>query len=102
MTHTFIRVRKRAGVPADVHLHSLRHFQATILDPVIPERQKQARMGWATVRIARHYTDGIAEEDRRAAEHVGRVLDDAGERESSDTPQDGQQELAPDVPASAC
>ena len=100
MTHTFIKIRKRAGLAADVHLHSLRHFQATILDPVIPERQKQARMGWATVRMARHYTDGIAAEDRRAAEHVGRVLDNEGERESNDPPQDGQQELAPDGPAS--
>ena len=98
MTHTFIKVRKRAGLAADVHLHSLRHFQATILDPVIPERQKQARMGWATVRMARHYTDGIAAEDRRAAEHVGRVLGNDGGGESTSAPQDGQQELALDVP----
>jgi integrase len=74
MSHTFIKVRRHAGIAADVHLHSLRHFQATILDPIIPESQKQARMGWSTVRMARHYTDGIATEDRRAAEHVARVL----------------------------
>ena len=101
MTHTFIKVRKRAGLTADVHLHSLRHFQATILDPVIPERQKQARMGWATVHMARHYTDGIAAEDRRAAEHVGRVLDNDGRGESTGAPQDAQQELALDVPTAA-
>lgn len=58
MSHTFIKVRRQAGIASDVHLHSLRHFQATILAPVIPERQKQARMGWSTVRMARHYTDG--------------------------------------------
>ena len=31
-------------------------------------------MGWATVQMARHYTDAITEEDRRAAEHVGQLL----------------------------
>ena len=65
MSHTFIKVRRSAGIAADVRLHSLRHFQATILDPIIPESQKQARMGWSTIRMARHYTDGIATEDRR-------------------------------------
>ncbi|MGO9456159.1 MAG: tyrosine-type recombinase/integrase [Acidimicrobiales bacterium] len=74
-SHAFSRVRTLAGVPADVHLHSLRHFQATALDSVISERQKQARLGWATVHMARHYTDGIEEEDQRAAEHIGRLLD---------------------------
>ncbi|MGH8980696.1 MAG: tyrosine-type recombinase/integrase [Acidimicrobiales bacterium] len=68
------RLRKKAGLPADIHLHSLRHFHATALDPVISERQKQARLGWSTVHMARHYTDGVPAEDRRAAEHVGRLL----------------------------
>lgn len=90
MTNAFTKVRKRAGVAADVHLHSLRHFQATILDPVIPERQKQARMGWSTVQMARHYTDGIAEEDRRAAEHVALLLEADEGRDSIDVPQFGQ------------
>lgn len=85
-SHAFAKLRVTAGVAADVHLHSLRHFQATALDPVISERQKQARLGWATVHMARHYTDGIDEEDRRAAEHIGRLL--AGD-ESGD-PQAGQ------------
>jgi integrase len=76
MSHAFARLRERAGVPADVHLHSLRHFQATVLDPVISEAQKQARLGWSTVHMAGHYTDGIDEEDRRAAEHVERLLGD--------------------------
>jgi hypothetical protein len=26
------------------------------------------------VHMARHYTDGVPAEDRRAAEHIGRVL----------------------------
>jgi integrase len=84
ISHGFIRIRKRAGLPSNLHLHSLRHFQATVLDAVISERQKQARMGWSTVQMARHYTAAVHEEDRRAAEHVGRIL--AGKEE----PQDGQ------------
>jgi integrase len=74
-SHAMTRLRKKAGVAADVHLHSLRHFHATVLDPVVSEAQKQARLGWSTVQMARHYTDGVAEEDRRAAEHVAALLD---------------------------
>ncbi len=77
MSKAFTRLRTQAGVALDVHLHSLRHFQATALDAVISERQKQARLGWSTVRMARHYTDAVSVEDRRAADHVGRLLDDA-------------------------
>ena len=61
--------------PKDLRLHSLRHFQATSLDTVIPERQKQARLGWSTVHMARHYTDAISSEDQKAAEHIGSLLD---------------------------
>jgi integrase len=74
MSHAFGRIRAAAGVPADVHLHSLRHFQATVLDPIISEAQKQSRLGWSTVHMARHYTDGLEEEDRRAAEYIGVLL----------------------------
>jgi integrase len=74
MSHSFARIRDKAGVSKDIHLHSLRHFQSTVLDSVISEAQKQARMGWATVQMARHYTDAITEEDRRAAQHVGELL----------------------------
>jgi integrase len=73
-SHAMTRLRQKAGVKADVHLHSLRHFHATVLDPVISEAQKQARLGWSTVQMARHYTDGVAAEDRRAAKHVGELL----------------------------
>jgi integrase len=76
VSHGFAVIRKRAGVAADIHLHSLRHFHATVLDPLVSERQKQSRLGWATVHMARHYTDSIPEEDRRAADHVGRLLND--------------------------
>jgi len=76
-THAFGKLRVLAGVAADVHLHSLRHFQATVLDPVISEAQKQSRLGWSTVHMARHYTDRIGDEDRRGADHVGALLDDA-------------------------
>jgi integrase len=74
VSHAFTTARRRAGVAPDVHLHSLRHFQATLLDPLVSERQKQSRLGWATVHMARYYTDAIPEEDRRAAVHVGEVL----------------------------
>ncbi len=77
LSHAFTKVRKAAGVANDVHLHSLRHFQATVLDPVISESQKQTRLGWSTVHMARHYTDGVEAEDRRAAEYLGDLL--AGE-----------------------
>jgi integrase len=83
LSKAFAKARKSAGVAVNVHLHSLRHFQATTLDNVISEKQKQSRLGWATVHMARHYTDAIAEEDRRAAEHVGRVL--AESREPQET-----------------
>ncbi|MGH9016199.1 MAG: tyrosine-type recombinase/integrase [Acidimicrobiales bacterium] len=74
LSHTFASIRARAKVAADVHMHSLRHFHATTLDPVISEAQKQARLGWSTVKMARHYTDSVPEEDRRAADHVGSLL----------------------------
>jgi len=74
MSHAFGRIRESAGVPSDVHLHSLRHFQATALDPIISEAQKQSRLGWSTVHMARHYTDGLDAEDRRAADHIGSLL----------------------------
>ena len=64
---------------SDVHLHSLRHFQSTRLDTVISEAQKQARMGWASVHMSRHYTDAITEEDRRAAEHIGEALGESAD-----------------------
>ena len=75
VSHSFTKVRVAAKLPKDLHLHSLRHFQATSLDAVIPERQKQARLGWSTVHMARHYTDVISSEDRKAAEHIGSLLD---------------------------
>lgn len=73
-THAFTRLRRKAGIAADTHLHSLRHCHATALDPVVFEAQKQARLGWSTVQMARHYTDGLADEDRRAADHIGQLL----------------------------
>ncbi len=85
MSHAFRRIRDAAGIAGDVHLHSLRHFQATALDPVISEAQKQSRLGWSTVHMARHYTDGVEEEDRRAAEHIGALLSG----DADDAPQVG-------------
>jgi integrase len=85
MSKAFARIRVAAGVSTDVHMHSLRHFQATVLDAVISEAQKQSRLGWSTVHMARHYTDSVEDEDRRAAEHIGTLLGATGE-----APQVGQ------------
>jgi integrase len=79
VTHAFTKTRNAAGLPKDLHLHSLRHFQATSLDTVIPERQKQARLGWSTSHMARHYTDAIRSVDQDAATHIGAILDDRSE-----------------------
>jgi integrase len=74
ISHAFAKIRTKAKVASDIHLHSLRHFHATQIDSVISEAQKQVRLGWSTVQMARHYTDGVPEEDRRAANHIGRLL----------------------------
>jgi integrase len=74
LSKAFSRARIDAGLPPDLHLHSLRHFQATALDTIVSERQKQSRLGWSTVHMARHYTDPVDEQDRLAAEHLGRLL----------------------------
>jgi integrase len=75
VSRAFTKARKAARLPGDLRLHSLRYFQATSLDCVIPERQKQARLGWSTVQMARHSTEAISSEDKRAAEHIGNLLD---------------------------
>lgn len=85
MSHAFSKVRATAGVPSDIHLHSLRHFQATALDSVISEAQKQSRLGWSTVQMARHYTDSVPDEDRRAAQHLGDLLEDSSRDRQSST-----------------
>ncbi|MHB8438236.1 MAG: tyrosine-type recombinase/integrase [Acidimicrobiales bacterium] len=77
ITKHFAAVRKQANVPDDVQpIHGWRHFQATELDGVISERQKQHRLGWSTTHpaMSRHYTDAVDEEDRRAATHIQTVL----------------------------
>jgi integrase len=94
MSHEFTKVRTKAKTAKDIHLRSLRHFQATALDRVIPERQKQARLGWSTVHMARHYTDVIADEDLWAAEHIGRLLEGAEQAEGAGEPQTGQESVA--------
>ena len=83
MSHTFAIIRNKGKIASDVHMHSLRHFHATVLDPVISEAQKQTRLGWSTVKMARHYTDSVPEEDRRAAAHVGKILSSGGARSRS-------------------
>ena len=74
ISHAFKKMVKASGVDSDIHLHSLRHFQATLIDPLSSERQKQARLGWSTTHMARHYTDPITEEDIKIASEVGRQL----------------------------
>jgi len=79
LSHVFAKARRAAGASSELHLHSLRHFQATAIDAVISERQKQSRLGWSTAHMARHYTAAVVEEDRRAAEHMGRLLAGRGD-----------------------
>jgi len=74
ISHSFMKVVKASGVDSAIHLHSLRHFQATLIDPLSSERQKQARLGWSTTHMARHYTDPITKEDVKIASEVGRQL----------------------------
>ncbi|WP_276961141.1 tyrosine-type recombinase/integrase [Ferrimicrobium acidiphilum] len=74
ISHGFMKARARSQIAGDIHLHSLRHFQATALDAVISEKQKQSRLRWTNAVMARHYTDSVPDEDRRAAEHIGRLL----------------------------
>jgi hypothetical protein len=54
---------------------------ATELDSVISESQKQARLGWSTVQMARHYTDSVSAEDQRAADHMGDLFGELGSRD---------------------
>ena len=35
LSRAFLDARKKAGLPDDLNLHSLRHFQATALDTVM-------------------------------------------------------------------
>ncbi|SHE58526.1 hypothetical protein SAMN02745225_01056 [Ferrithrix thermotolerans DSM 19514] len=44
------------------------------LDPIISDRQKQARLGWSNSMMARHYIDAISAEDQRAARYLASVL----------------------------
>jgi len=75
MSHAFSKLRTKHGFATDIHLHSFRHFQATLIDPHTSERQKQSRLGWSTAHMARHYTDAIESEDIRVARIVGDMLD---------------------------
>ena len=45
ISHSFTRIRAKAGAASDIHLHSPRHFHATQIDSVISEAQKQVRLG---------------------------------------------------------
>lgn len=80
LSRTFARLRDKAGVESDIHLQSLHHFVATELDSVISESQKQARLGWSTVQMARHYTDSVSAEDQRAADHMGELFGEPASR----------------------
>lgn len=86
ISKAFVKARRLAGLDPALHLHSLRHFQATVLDSVISERQKQARLGWSTVHMARHYTDAVSEEDRRAADYLGSLLTGAPHTKQESAP----------------
>lgn len=90
-SRNFRRLCDRVGVAPDLHLalashfHSIRSitFEASSMvvvaaDSVVAEAQKQARMGWSTIHMARHYTYATSSEDGRAADHIGVLLDQPG------------------------
>lgn len=83
ISHGFSRARGIGGLSKDLHLHSLRHFQATAIDSIISEKQKQSRLGWTNPAMARHYTGSVPGEDRRAAEYIGQLLSGSTESKYS-------------------
>ena len=47
-SHALSRIHQRRNPSPDVHLHSPRHFHATVLDPVISEAQERTRLRWSS------------------------------------------------------
>jgi len=76
MSKAFASARSKAGLPADLHLHSMRHFVSTELDPVISQRQRMARLGHTTVPTTNRYTHQLTEQDRIAADYLRERLEE--------------------------
>lgn len=75
MSKAFAEVRRRAGLAEDLHLHSLRHWVSTVLDPVVSQKQKMGRLGHTTVPVSHRYTKRITDEDVKAAGYLGAKLE---------------------------
>jgi integrase len=75
VTHQFIQLRNRLGVPT-VRLHDLRHFAATrLLAAGIPVRTVSGRLGHANAATTLgDYAHFLAESDRDAADTIEAIL----------------------------
>lgn len=84
VSHRFERLRKRAGLE-HVQLRQLRHFVGTYLgDAGLPVSAISGRLGHARTSTTQDiYTAHLVEPDRRAAEVLGRLLDDPPPQQGS-------------------
>jgi integrase len=74
----FRRLAARAGLPPEVHLHTLRHSAASFLAAAgVPASDIAAQLGHADggALALRVYVHPLAENKRRAAAHLDQVLD---------------------------
>ena len=77
VTHSFEKVRDRAGLP-QTRLHHLRHFAATMmLSSGVDVRTAAGRLGHADSSVTlRTYAHVLEQRDREAAALLGRLLED--------------------------
>ena len=74
VTRFFTDLRDSLGLD-HVHLHSLRHFVATQLAPLVSMRTLAGRLGHADASITmRVYAGWLPASDLEAADHIGRAL----------------------------
>jgi integrase len=84
VTHAFVRLRERAGLPG-VRLHDLRHFVATrLLASGVDVRTVAGRLGHRNAAITLNvYSHFLEEADREAADLMGRLGIERGEHDGS-------------------
>lgn len=79
MTKAWRKIADHAGISADAVLHDCRHAVGTVLiadgfDPVTVRDRLGHRVTSTTLDL---YSHGVQANDRRAADHLGQLLDDA-------------------------
>ena len=72
LSHSFRRLRTKAGLPVSVKLHGLRHTQVTqLLDAGVPVRTVSGRVGHRNASTTNNiYSHWVAETDEKAADVV--------------------------------